>query len=425
MEWEVTVAGAGAAGLLAAARAAELGLKTILLEKNPRPGIKILMSGGTRCNLTHATDGRGIVAEFGPHGRFLHSALSALSPQDLVDLIEAEGVATKIEHDSGKIFPVSDRASDVLDALLARLHRSGCTLALDEPLIDIERIKPGGFALTTSRRRLETARLLITTGGQSYPGSGTSGDGYVWAARLGHTIVPPRPALTPITTDAAWVRALQGVTIPDVRLRIVETTIDGQPAVREKQGKDCWPIERRGSFLFTHFGLSGPVALDISRVISGHPRPRSLALISDFLPAATEAELNERLRRDAAAAGKKQLGGLFLGLLPRRLTDALLDVVGVSPERKAAEMGREVRQRCVGAIKRCVIPVSGTRGFRKAEVTAGGVSLDEVDSRTLQSRLVPGLYFAGEVLDLDGPIGGYNFQAAFSTGWLAAEAMAR
>src|SRR5262249_1710093 len=161
---------------------------------------KILMSGGTRCNLTHATDSRGIVREYGPPGRFLHSALAALSPQDLVDLFEAEGVATKIEADTGKIFPMSNRASDVLNALLARLHRSGCTISLDEPLINVEQLSEGGFLLNTPRRRLTTRRLLITTGGQSYPGSGTTGDGYGWAAKLGHTIVPPRPALTPITT---------------------------------------------------------------------------------------------------------------------------------------------------------------------------------------------------------------------------------
>lgn len=423
MEWDVIVAGAGAAGLLAAPRAAELGLKTLLLEKNPRPGTKILMSGGTRCNLTHATDSRGIVAEFGPAGRFLHSALSALSPQDLVDLIEAEGVATKVEQDTGKIFPASDRAADVLEALLARLHRSGCALALGEPLLDIERLPAGGFRLITSRRRLETAQLLITTGGQSYPGSGTSGDGYAWAGRFGHTIVPPRPALTPITTDADWVRALQGVTIADVRVRVVETATGNPPAAGEKRGKHIWPAERRGSFLFTHFGLSGPVALDVSRVISGHEQPRSLSLICDFLPTVTETELDERLRREAATAGKRQLGALFTGLLPRRLTDALLQAAGISPEHKAGEAGREVRRRSVAAVKQCVIAVSGTRGFKKAEVTAGGVALDEVDSRTMQSRLVPGLYFAGEVLDLDGPIGGYNFQAAFSTGWLAARAM--
>ncbi|HXT57790.1 MAG TPA: aminoacetone oxidase family FAD-binding enzyme, partial [Pirellulales bacterium] len=380
-------------------------------------------------NLTHAADRRGIVEEFGPPGRFLHSALAALSPQGLVELFEQEGVATKIEPDTGKIFPASDKASDVLDALLARLRRSGCALALEEPLIDLERLADGTFRLATPKRTIATDKVLITTGGQSYPGSGTSGDGYRWAAALGHTIVPPRPALTPITTDAAWVRELQGVTIPDVVLRVLELGPDGQPVEsRSRSGRakrldrGCL-AERRGSFLFTHFGLSGPVVLDVSRVVSGHATPRSLVLQCDFLPEASEAELEERLKQEAVSAGKKQLGGLFAPLLPRRLTDALLQLAELPLDRRAAELSRADRARCVAAIKRQAIPVSGTRGFRKAEVTAGGVALDEVDSRTMQSLKTPGLYLAGEVLDLDGPIGGYNFQAAFSTGWLAAESM--
>ncbi|HUY90161.1 MAG TPA: NAD(P)/FAD-dependent oxidoreductase [Pirellulales bacterium] len=430
MDWQVVVVGAGAAGLLAAARAAERGRRTLLLEKNRHPGVKILMSGGTRCNLTHAADRRGIVQEFGDQGRFLHSALAALSPQDLVELFEREGVATKIEPDTGKVFPASDKAADVLDALLARLRRSGCTLALEEPLVAFERAGEKGFRLTTSKRTLTAEKVLITTGGQSYPGSGTSGDAYAWAAAFGHTIVPPRPALTPITTDAAWVRELQGVTIPDVFVRVVETKPEEQPetspakgAGRAKRRGRGFLAERRGSFLFTHFGLSGPVVLDVSRVVSGHRQPRSLVLQCDFLPQIGEAELEERIKQEAAAAGKKQLGGLLASLLPRRLTDALLAQLDLPPERKLAELSRADRARFVAAIKRQPIAVSGTRGFKKAEVTAGGVALDEVDSRTMQSLKAPNLYFAGEVLDLDGPIGGYNFQAAFCTGWLAAESM--
>ena len=413
-DWEVVVVGAGAAGLLAAARAAERGRRTLLLEKNRRPGIKILMSGGTRCNLTHACDRRGIVREFGPAGRFLHSALAALSPADLVELFETEGVITKVEPDTGKVFPVSDRAADVLAALLGRLERSGATLSLDEPVVQLTRAADA-FLLSTPRRSLTVERVLITTGGQSYPGSGTSGDGYRWLAALGHTIVAPRPALTPVTTDAAWVRELQGVTISDVQVRVVDT----EAVVSGSRGGLL--AERRGSFLFTHFGLSGPVVLDVSRAISGHPRPRTLALHCDFLPHESEVELDERIKREAATAGKKQLGGLLAATLPRRLNEALLRAAGLVPEGRAAELSRADRARWVAAIKRQAVPVSGTRGFKKAEVTAGGAALDEVDSRTMQSRIVPGLFLAGEVLDLDGPIGGYNFQAAFSTGWLAAE----
>lgn len=413
-DWEVVVVGAGAAGLLAAARAAERGRRTLLLEKNRRPGIKILMSGGTRCNLTHACDRRGIVREFGPAGRFLHSALAALSPADLIELFESEGVITKVEPETGKVFPVSDRAADVLAALLGRLERSGATLALEEPVVQLTRAA-GAFLLSTPRRSLTAERVLITTGGQSYPGSGTSGDAYRWLAELGHTIVTPRPALTPVTTDAAWVRELQGVTISDVQVRVVDTEAAGSGS------RGGLLAERRGSFLFTHFGLSGPVVLDVSRAISGHPRPRSLTLNCDFLPHKSEVALDDRIKREAATAGKKQLGGLLATTLPRRLNEALLRAAGLVPEGRAAELARADRARWVAAIKRQAVPVSGTRGFKKAEVTAGGAALDEVDSRTMESRIVPGLYLAGEVLDLDGPIGGYNFQAAFSTGWLAAE----
>ena len=407
--WDAVIVGAGAAGLLAAIRAAERGRRTLLLEKNTKPGVKILMSGGTRCNLTHATDRAGIVEAFGPQGKFLYSALAALSPQQVVEIFEAEGVRTKVE-DTGKIFPESDRALDVQEALLRRLRRTDCTLALGEPLEEMQ-LAAEGFELRTPLRQLFAEKLLVTTGGQSYPGCGTTGDGYRWAADLGHTIVPPRPALVPITVDVPWVRELQGVTIPDVELRVIEPASAG--------GKDRLLTRRRGSFLFTHFGLSGPVALDVSREISGHAEPRKLALVCDFLPTMSEPALVEWFAQQAATAGRKQLASVLPEDLPRRLTTALLAVLSLPPERKAAELSKVDRGRLVKAIKQMLIPVSGTRGFKKAEVTAGGISLDEVDSRTMASKRVPNLYLAGEVLDLDGPIGGYNFQAAFSTGWLA------
>jgi predicted Rossmann fold flavoprotein len=400
---DVAVVGAGAAGLLAAIRAAELGAGVVLLEKNRRPGVKILMSGGTRCNITHATDNRGIVEAYGPPGRFLHSALAALSVQSTIELFEAEGVATKVEE-TGKVFPVSNRAVHVLDALLRRLHRSGAKLVLEEALRDLQ---PGldGFVLTTTRQTRRARRVVLTTGGQSYPGSGTTGDGYALTARLGHTIVPPRPALVPITVAVPWVRELRGLTLPDTGVRICEG--------------DTVLIDRRGSLLFAHFGLSGPVALDVSRVVSGHPRPAALEVELDFLPAVKEQAFDEGLRLESAAAGKRQLAAVLSVWLPRRLAEALLAAAGMAPDRRAAALSRPERAALTAAAKRLCLPVTGTLGFGKAEVTAGGVSLDEVDSRTMQSKRVPGLYVAGELLDLDGPIGGYNFQAAWSTGWLA------
>jgi predicted Rossmann fold flavoprotein len=406
--WDVVVVGAGAAGLLAAIHAAERGRRVLLLEKNRKPGVKILMSGGTRCNLTHAADERGIVAAYGPPGRFLHSALAALGVQETIDLFEAEGVPVKVEE-TGKVFPVSNKALDVLNALLRRLHRGGATLALEEPVRDLRAVPPG-FALTTPSRVVSAGCVILTTGGQSYPGSGTTGDGYAFAARFGHTIVPPRPALVPITVDAACVAALRGVTLPDVGVRVLEGATTLQAG--------------RGSLLFAHFGLSGPVILDLSRVVSGHPRPRSLALELDLLPGWKEPELDEHLRVETAAVGKRQLAAVLAVHLPRRLCDALLPQAGLPMDRRADALSRPERARLVNCLKRLALPLTGTLGFGKAEVTAGGVALDEVDSRTMQSKRTPGLYIAGELLDLDGPIGGYNFQAAWSTGWLAGAAAA-
>ena len=401
--WEVVIVGAGAAGLIAAIRAAERGRRTLLLEKNRKAGVKILMSGGTRCNITHATDNRGIVAAYGPPGRFLYSALAALSVEDTIAFFEGEGVPTKVEE-TGKVFPVSNRASDVLAALLRRVQRSGAVLALNEPAVDVQ-CTPDGFIVQTAVRTLSTNSVILTTGGQSYPGSGTTGDGYRVLSGFGHTIVPPRPALVPISVAVSWVKELRGVTVPDVCLRVVEGTQT--------------LAQRRGSLLFAHFGLTGPVALDVSRAISGHPNPVALGLEVDLLPGKKEEELAETLRWESANAGKKQLAGVLAAGLPRRLAEVLLVQAGLPADRTVAALSREERSRLVTAVKHLRLPVTGTLGFNKAEVTAGGVALDEVDSRTMQSKLVPALFIAGEVLDLDGPIGGYNFQAAWSTGWLA------
>jgi predicted Rossmann fold flavoprotein len=403
VSWDVAVIGAGAAGLLAAIRAAERGRRTIVLEKNRKAGVKILMSGGTRCNITHATDNRGIVEAFGPNGRFLHSALAAFSVDDTLAFFEDEGVATKVEP-GGKVFPVSNKATDVLAALLGRIQRSGAALALDEAVLDIRR-QEGRLSLTTPRRVLSAGRVILTSGGQSYPGCGTTGDGYRFTAQLGHTIVPPCPALVPLTVSVPWVEPLRGITLPDVAVGIREN---------ERTLVTC-----RGSLLFAHFGLSGPVVLDVSRVVSGHARPETLILEADLLPDMSEAQVHDHLRREALAAGKKLLASVLPAPVPRRVAEAVLAAAGLPVDRKAAALSKEDRGRLVCCLKHLSIPLTGTLGFKKAEVTAGGVALVEVDSRTMQSKLVPELWIAGEVLDLDGPIGGYNFQAAWSTGWLA------
>ncbi len=404
-DFDAIVLGAGAAGLMAAIHAAERGRRVLLLEKGKKPGVKILMSGGTRCNITHDCDNRGIVEAFGPNGKFLHSALANFGVKETIAFFEAEGVATKVE-DTGKIFPVSDRALDVLNALLRRLGRTSATLALQEPARDLEAID-GGFRVVTDKRTLSCERVVVTTGGLSFPGCGTTGDGYGFATKFGHTIVSTRPALVPVTVQPAWIKELQGVTMPDIGLKVIE---------------DSKVLSaRRGSTLFAHFGLTGPAPLDVSRAISGHSTPTKLILELDLLPNVKEPAFDDFLRIETAANGKQLLAVVMSAMLPRRVCDQLIQVCGLPLDRRAAALSKVERQKLVAAVKHLRLPVKGTLGYEKAEVTAGGISLDEIDSRTMQSKKHSGLYLAGEVLDLDGWIGGYNFQSAWSTGWLAGQ----
>jgi predicted Rossmann fold flavoprotein len=409
--WDVAVIGGGPAGLMAATRAAERGHSTILLDKNRQVGVKILISGGTRCNLTHATDARGIVEAFGPNGRFLHSALAALGPQAVVDLFETEGMPTKIEP-GGKVFPCSDRAADVQAVLLRRIRQSGCTLALGEPLVEIARTD-AGFRLATPQRSIAAGNVILATGGQSYPACGTTGDGYRWAAALGHRIVTPHTALVPVTSHAPWVLALQGITLTDVLVQVV------QYAEENSRRADACLASSRGSLLFAHFGVSGPAVMDVSHAVSASAEPATLRLRCDLAPAIGEEELDSQLADACSSAGKRHAAALLDPWLPHRVGETLLELSGTPTDRPAAEFSKADRRRLLNNVKRLEIPVAGTMGFHKAELTAGGVALEEVDSRTMQSRIVPNLYFAGELLDLNGPVGGFNFQAAFSTGWLA------
>ena len=331
--FDIVVIGSGPAGLMAGCRAARQGRKTLVLEKNRRPGVKILLAGGTRCNLTHDADARGIVEAFGPPGRFLHSALAALGPHELRDLFAAEALPTKVEP-GGKVFPSSDRAADVLDVLLRRLQQSGASLATEEPLADVQR-QGDGFQLQTAQRTILAKRLILATGGQSYPQCGTTGDGYRFAATLGHTIVPPVTALVPIATEAAWVRAMQGITIPDAAVKVMES------------GETCLAVQR-GSLLFAHFGLSGPAILDVSRAVSRHPRPATLVLVCDFFPAVDEQDLAASLQRQCQTAGRKQLANVLDQWIPHRLAEAIDQLAAIPADRRPAELSKSERAR-VGA----------------------------------------------------------------------------
>lgn len=403
INWDVIVIGAGAAGLLAGISAGKSGAKTLVLEKNRKPGVKILMSGGTRCNITHNTDNRGIVKAFGNNGKFLHSPLAAFSVEETIRFFNQAGVATKIEP-TGKIFPVSNKALDVLDALLNQLKKENSTLMLETPVLDIDPSELG-FLLKTPINNFHAKKIILTTGGLSFPGCGTTGDGYKFAMKFGHTIKETQPALAPLKTDARWVHELSGITIPDVGVTACQNE---KPLMQD-----------RGSFLFTHFGLSGPVILNVSKALNCLSDFKTSSLKLDFLPSVKESDLEAKLQTLASTDGKKLLSVALGELLPRRLLEGLFNQIGFSADRKCAGISKDERKTIVASIKSKPIKITGTLGYAKAEVTTGGVNLDEVNSKTMESKLKKGLYFAGEILDLDGPIGGFNFQAAWSTGYLA------
>lgn len=418
--FDTIVIGAGAAGMMAAYRAAADGRRTLLLEKNRKLGVKILISGGTRCNLTHDASAHEIAAAFPKsQRRFLGSALAMLPPDRLLEFFRQAGVATKVEA-AGKVFPVSNRAIDVRDALVQQMLAMGVEVRAATSVLDIHPTS-SGLITTTAAGAISGSAVVVACGGQSYPGCGTTGDGYAWARRLGHHVVAPVPALVPIRTSDSWLTSLQGVTIPDARLTVTAEFAD------EAQGRRAARHElldqRRGSLLLTHVGLSGPVTLDISRVITQSSRPDALDLTIDFWPAVNEDQCRESMLATVRQAGKKLISSLQIGPLPSRLVGALLRHAQVDASQRLAELGKSSIQKLTHCVKQTSVTLSGSLGFAKAEVTAGGVALDEVNPKTMESKLVPRCYFVGEVLDIDGPIGGYNFQAAFSTGWLAGESV--
>jgi predicted flavoprotein YhiN len=439
-QFDVLIIGAGAAGLMAAAAAGQAGQSCLLLEKNRKLGVKILMSGGTRCNITHHCSVRDIVAAYGRQGKFLHSALASLPPEEVIQKIESQGVATKIES-TGKIFPVSNKAIDVRDALVDLAVEAGAKIANESPVRTVTAIEndsagPPMFRVETDRDSFVAKRIIITTGGLSYPGCGTTGDGYGWARSFGHSIVTTVPALVPILSRCQWANELKGITIPEVGVKVWQSeelskalvadsvdaigSPDSQKTQKNGKAKKAKVLdERLGSFLFTHWGFSGPSVLDVSRFVAMHPKKNQLNLICDFLPGIKTEALTETLNQKRQAAVKQSVGGLLADYFPRRFGEALIEAGDVRLHQKNAELSKGQMRKIVQQVKECRFSVNGTLGFEKAEVTAGGVSLKEVSSKTMESKFQPGLFFAGEVLDLDGPIGGFNFQAAFSTGWLA------
>ncbi len=398
---DVLVIGAGAAGLIAARCAAERGCRVILVEKNKRPGVKILASGGGRCNLTTTVTGPALEAAYGAAaGRWLRHALRAYPPAALRAEIEAAGVPLK-EEALEKIFPVSDRAADVLAALLAQAEAAGVRLACGRPVTALAR-EGEGFRAETPAGPILAGAVILASGGRSYPQMGTTGDGYRLAAGLGHAVTPTLPALAPLALDAAWLHALAGLTLADCTLAL-------------EGGEGRVIARRRRPLLFTHQGLSGPGPMDLAGWVEAAGSGSTLVI--DFLPGTSRDALDALLRAGIAAGGRRAAWSLLPEVLPERLRRALAEQAGAAGP--AAELDRRARARLLAAAKGLRLAVAGTLGFAKAEVTRGGIPLDEVDPRRMASRLAPGLFICGELLDVDGPIGGYNFQAAFATGRLA------
>jgi predicted Rossmann fold flavoprotein len=401
--YDVVVVGAGAAGLMAATEAALRGRRVALLEKNQHPGLKILISGGGRCNLTTTRAGRDLEEQYGARrGRWLRHALRAFPPRALCALIESLGVPLR-EEDLEKIFPVSGRARDVLDALLRRAEASGVALVRGAPMQRVE-ADGAGFRVHTPRGAFAAPALVLATGGLSYPKTGATGDGYAVARQLGHTITPTVPHLAPLAIDAAWVHALQGV------------VVDAGIALRGPDG--AVRKERRRPVLFTHRGLSGPAPMDVAGDVE--ECGGGCTLVVDFAPDQRREDVEAALLDGARQQGRRPPHALLPAALPERLRRALATLAGAG-ETTAAELTKERRRALVEHVKALRLPVERSLGFAAAEVTRGGVALDEVDARTCASARQPGLFLCGEILDVDGPIGGFNFQAAFATGRLAGQ----
>lgn len=399
---DVVIVGAGAAGLMAAQCAARRGRRTVLLEKNRSPGLKILISGGGRCNLTTTLGGAALEAEYGRRrGRFLRHALRQFPPAALCAMVEQQGVPLH-EEDLDKIFPVSRRARDVLDACTALATGAGAELRTGQPVTGLRPLPGGGFELDTPAGAVQAAAVVLATGGRSYPKTGATGDGYLLLAALGHTITRTVPALAPLVVAADWLRELQGIVLHGVELRL--HAADGRLLHR-----------RRRPILLTHFGLSGPAPMDLAGDVEECGEGAALAF--DFAPGQSREQLDAEWLAAAAAHGRSSPEQLLPPSLPERLRATLCRLAGTAPT--LAALSRDGRRRLLDVTKDLRVPVARSRGFAHAEVTRGGVALDEIDSRTMQSRRVPGLFVCGELLDVDGPIGGFNFQAAFATGRLA------
>ncbi len=413
----VLVVGAGAAGLLAAGEAALEGARVRVLEKMERPARKLRISGKGRCNLTNTAELPLFLERFPHGGRFLRQAFARFFAPDLIALLEELGVRTQVER-GGRVFPAGEDAREVVDALVAWAQRCGAVIetqcTVRDLLVDRQRVvgvvieaqAPGA----SGERRADA--VVLATGGRSYPATGSTGDGYRLAAAVGHAILPVRPALVGLDTETDWPARLQGLTLRNVRAHLI---------INGRRRADAF-----GEMELTPTGVSGPIILRLSgRAVEAFQTGARVELTIDLKPALSEEKLDARLRRDLDALGRKPVRALLQGLLPRDLVDLFLEWTGLPAGKEACQVSGRERRGLLALLKELRLVVTGHRPWEEAIITAGGVDTREVDPRTMASRKVGGLYLCGELLDIDADTGGFNLQAAFSTGWLAGRSAAR
>ena len=402
---KVIIIGGGAAGLLAGIAAATYGAEVTIIEKMRVPGKKMLITGKGRCNITNAGELQDIIKNLPGNGRFLNSALRLFSNDDIVCLLECNGLETKVER-GNRVFPVSDKAKDVVDTLVKIYTDLGGKLITDCKVTEIT-VKDGvATGVKTTNGHFTADKVILCAGGASYPGTGSDGGGAKLAAKVGHTIVPLKPSLVPLVSDYAYVEDLQGLSLRNVR-----ATLYGD-------GKKL--TDDFGEMLFTHFGVSGPIILSLSNMAAeALSKGMEVELAIDLKPALSEEKLDARIQRDFTTYSRKQLVNGMKDLLPQRLIPVVCDMAYLDEEKFINQISREERKRLVDTLKRFVVPITGTRPIAEAIVTAGGVSVKEINPKTMESKLINGLYFAGEVMDVDGYTGGFNLQAAFSSGYAA------
>ena len=404
----VVVIGGGAAGLMAAVIAGREGAKVTLLEKMNYVGKKMGITGKGRCNITNACDMSDFIKNTPGNGKFLYGAYERFTNEDLLQLLHDAGLETKVER-GGRVFPASDSALDVRNTFMKLMKHYGVDVHLEEPVKKLL-INDGVVAgVVTDKETYHADAVVIATGGKSYPATGSTGDGYILAAQVGHKITDIRPSLVPIVTEEPWVKDLMGLSLRNVELSVV--------------AKNKVQAKMFGEMVFTHFGITGPIVLSLSHTVGKLMRKKNIGTIGldiNLKPALSPETLDKRLQKDFDLYSKKQLINGMKDLLPSRLIPLIIELAGIDPQKPINQISKEERQQIGYMLQHMPLTVKGLRPAEEAIVTAGGISLKEFNPKTMESKLVKGLYGAGEVLDIDAFTGGYNLQAAFSTGYVAA-----